>query len=550
MNDLSLEIRAYALKNALEFGKAEAARILPKLFNHGLQKQDIRAVMPNIKDIVAEVNALSPEARAEEFEKLRSVVKEHEEKEKTLPALPAAQQGKVVTRLPPEPSKYLHLGHALSFLINYTYARNYGGKCLLRFEDANPEKVSQEYVDAIFDDMKEYLNITPDGIRFVSDDMERFYRAAETLIQKEKAYVCFCARETMQELRHAGRECACRAHAKTETEGHWKKFLTGAYKEGEAVVRFRGDMQSTNHVMRDPALFRIVKAKHFRHKTKYKAWPLYDFYNPIEDALMGITHILRSNEFDVRVELHDALRSLLALPPVIVVQYGRFNVIGAETKGRDIRERIAAGEYSGWDDPRLVTLKTLHRRGIKPEVLYELVRHISLSKKEIHIDFAMLAALSRKLLDKETARHYFVSEPVKLAIDGLPKELKTVAIKLHPDKPETRAVKVGRAVYLVKKDVAQHQGQEIRLMSLCNVVLDAKPRCTGVENKKIPKVQWVSSNAVKTRVRMDNGAWISGLGEPALKKLKVGDIVQFERFGFVRLDKKTKSGLEFWFAHS
>jgi glutamyl-tRNA synthetase len=550
MNDLSREIRAYALKNALEFGSADAARILPKLFNHGLQKKDIASIMPVIRDIVAEINALAPEACAKEFESLKDVVRAHEEKEKTLPALPAAERGRVVTRLPPEPSKYLHLGHALSFLINYTHAKNYQGKCLLRFEDANPEKVKQEFVDAILEDIKGYLNITPDSICFVSDDMEHFYRAAETLIEKDAAYVCFCTREVMQELRHAGRACACRVQADKETQKHWKKLRAGDYKEGEAVLRFKGDMQALNHVMRDPVLFRVVKTKHFRHKAKYKAWPLYDFYNPIEDALMGITHILRSNEFDVRVELHDALRSLLALPPLTIVQYGRFNVIGAETKGRDIRERIAAGEYTGWDDPRLVTLKTLQRRGIKLEVLRELINHIGLSKKEIHIDFAMLAALSRKLLDKEAERYYFVPEPVKLSVAAFPKETKAVDIKLHPDRSGTRRVKVSTTIYLAAKDVAQNQGQEIRLMSFCNIFLNDKPKYTGSENKRIQKVQWVSTGAVKTRIRMDTGSWVSGLGEPALKKLKVGAVVQFERFGFARLDKKTKSGLEFWFAHA
>lgn len=553
MKDLTREIRAYALKNALEFGKADAGRILPKLFQHGLQKEDIKKVMPLIQKAVKEVNALSHEERCAQFEKLKSLVKEREEKEKTLPELSNVEKG-VVTRLPPEPSKYLHLGHALSFLINAEYAKKYGGKCLLRFEDANPEKVSQEYVDAILEDIRDYLQIELAGTRYVSDDMPHFYEAAEKLITQGAAFMCFCTREQMQTLRHEGKECACRKQSIVENERFWKEFLAEKYAEGKAVLRFKGDMQSANQVMRDPALFRIVKAKHFRQRVKYKVWPLYDLYNPIEDALMGVTHVLRTAEFDARVELHERLRELLQLPKLAIVQYGRFTVIGAETKGREIRERIAAGEYSGWDDPRLVTLRALKRRGIEREVLLELIQHLGLAKKQVTIDFAMIAALSRKLLDIRVNRYYFVPNPAAIEIDGVP-QLKEVKIKMHPAREETRTVKVGKDIAIPYVDVQQFQGKEIRLMNLCNVQLNKQgttSRCAGTENKHIPKVQWVSvKHALQVKVRMDTGEWREGLGEAALKKLNIGDMVQFERFGFVRLDKKPKKGaLEFWFAHA
>lgn len=548
MVDLTNEIRAYALRNAIEFGSADAGRVLPKLFAHGLDKKDIKQLMPIIQKIVREVNALSVPERAEEFAKFKGIVKEHEEKEKKLPELENTEHG-VVTRLPPEPSKYLHLGHALSFLINSVYADKYNGKCLLRFEDANPEKVAQEYVDSILEDLTEYLQIKIDGVRYVSDDMQQLYAYADQLVQLGSAYVCFCDREKMQEFRHEGTECECRKQSKKEAANEWEKLKSGSYNEGEAVLRFKGDMKHTNHIMRDSALFRVVKKPHFRQGKKYSVWPLFDFYNPIEDHLMGVTHILRSNEFDVRVELHEALRNKLGLSNQTTVQYGRFTVIGAETKGRDIRARIEAGEYTGWDDPRLVTLKTLRRRGITLEVLRELVQHLGLTKKQANIDFDMIAAISRKLLDTTSARYYFVAEPKKLTISGMPKTLKEVDIKLHPDKEDVRKVAVGKNVFIAQTDYEQFKGKEVRLMSLCNVQLDSKPRCTGIENKRIQKIHWVSEETVKVKVRMDTGTWTTGLGEAELKKLNVGDIVQFERFGFVRLDKKGKNELEFWFAH-
>ncbi|MBX4196031.1 glutamate--tRNA ligase [Candidatus Pacearchaeota archaeon] len=546
MKDFSKEIKAYALKNALEFGTAEAGKILTKLFQHGLDKKDIKNILPDIQAIVKKVNAMDNDQRGEEYASLGDIVKTHEEKEKDLPPLPNTEKG-VITRIPPEPSKYLHLGHALSFLLNSIYAERYKGKCLLRFEDANPEKVTQEYVNAMLDDIKEYLHIKFDSMKYVSDDIPLLYTYAEQLIEKGKAYMCFCDRDTMQELRHSGKECEHRKINVKENLEHWKQFLAGKYKEGEAVLRIKGDMQHDNHVMRDAALFRMIDKPHFRQKTKYKVWPLYDFYNPIEDSIMGVTHILRTNEFEQRMPLQDMIKELLKLKRQTVVQYGRFSVIDATTKGREIRELIESGDYIGWDDPRLMTLRALRRRGIRKEVLYELVKQTGLSKYEVHLDFDMIAAISRKLIDKETSRYYFVEDPVELKIDKKP-NLKSVKIPIHPDKDEMRTVEVD-SIYISKKDLKELKGKEVRLLHLYNVKLPAtgnKAVFTSLENKPIPKIQWVSSS-VPARVLMPNAKWVQGLAESGIKSLKVDDLIQFERFGFVRLDSKKEN--EFWYTH-
>lgn len=548
MIDLTTHIRAYAAKNAIEFGKADSGRILPKLFQHGLEKKDIGSVMPQINKIVDEINKLDKEQIQEIAEELKEFVKEREEKEKTLPELPNAVQGKVITRMSPEPSKYLHLGHALNFLINYIYAQKYGGKCLLRFDDANPEKVKKEYIEMMEDDLINYLAIKHNGLRFVSDDIELMYKYAEKIIESDKAYMCFCDREKMQDLRHNGKECPCRKESKAKTLELWFKFIAGKYKDGEAVLRFKGNMQDNNQVMRDPVIFRCVKAKHYKHGTKYKVWPMYDFYTPIEDSIMGVTHILRSNEFEQRVPLHDEIKSLLGLKKQTVMQYGRFNVIDATTKGREIRDAIEAGEYIGWDDPRLVTLKALKRRGIKKEVFYNMIEQLGLKKQEANIDFDAIAAISRKLIDKDTNRYYFVPNPKTYKIKT---DIKEVKIPIHPDKKETRTVNIGDEINVSVDDVKGHYGKELRLLHLFNIKVPQrgnKAEITSVENKPIPKVQWVSEG-VNVKVLMDDAKWISGLGEKALKDLEVGEVVQFERYGFVKLDKKTKEGLEFWFTH-
>ncbi|HLC31623.1 MAG TPA: glutamate--tRNA ligase [Candidatus Nanoarchaeia archaeon] len=554
MKDFSNEIRAQALRNALAFGKADAGRLLPKLFSYGLDKKDISKVMPVIQEIVREVNGLSAQEKEQQFKRLEELIPEKIEKEKELPELVGAMKGKVITRIPPEPSKYLHIGHALSFLINYLEAERYGGKCLLRFEDANPEKCSQEYVDAIRADLKEYLEIKTAGVRFVSDDMELFYDAAEKLIAKGAAYMCFCSQEDMREKRHTGKECSCRKESVQKTQELWKSFVSGKFDEGKAVLRLKGDMAALNHTLRDPVLFRVSKTPHFRLKKKYCVWPVYDFYNPIEDSEMGVTHILRSAEFEQRAPLHDRLRELLGLKKPEIMEYGRFGVIDASTKGREVREGIEKGEYLGWDDPRLVTLKALRRRGISRDVLVALAKQLSLSKKEVQIDFAMVAAMSRKLVDAETERYYFVADSIELEVSGAPK-IQEVQIPVHPDSKKMRSVHVGKSIFIPEKDFEGERGKEIRLLHLYNVQLSAKGKkavYTSSENKQLPRIQWVSEG-VDVEIMMDDASIVSGVGEQAIADLKLGAVVQFERFGFVRLDAVIKKGKEkvysFWFSH-
>ncbi|MBI2451478.1 glutamate--tRNA ligase [Candidatus Pacearchaeota archaeon] len=546
---LEKEIKAYAIKNALEFGKAEPSKILPKLFRHGLEKSEIKNIMPEIIKTAKEINSLSKENLLDLFKEYEKFVKVREEKEKDLPELKLKDTKNVVTRLAPEPSKYLHLGHAMSFLLNYLYAKKYNGKCLLRFEDTNPEKVSQEYVNSTLDDIKNYLEIKIDGIRYISDDMEILYNYAEKLVKIEKAYMCFCDREKMQDLRHKGVECACRKNSIEKNLAEWRNFLKGKYMKGEAVLRIKGDMKSQNHVMRDSVILRAIAKKHYRHGNKYKVWPMYDFYNPIEDSLMGITLILRSNEFDLRVELQDYIKDILGLKKQTIVQYGRFNVIDFTTKGREIRDLIASKEFLGWDDPRLITLKALKRRGIVKETIYELTKQVGLSKNQVNLEFEMLAAINRKIIDATANRYSFVANPMEIKIKNAPK-IKQISIPVHPEKKETRNLRISK-MFISEEDFKKFKGKEIRLLHLYNIKLDKKENKAefmSLENKDIQKINWVSE-PVKCKILMPSGIYLGGLAEKTIERLKNNEIIQFERFGFAKLDKKRKNNYEFWFAH-
>lgn len=558
VDNIEEKIYAYALENAQAHdGKAQEQAVLSHLFKDGLKKEEIREVMPKIKEFVKKVNSLKKEELEEafssykaDFEKLKELNKQNTRQEGELPELPNAINGKVVTRLPPEPSKYTHLGHALSFLLNYLYAKKYNGKCLLRFEDTNPEKVREEFVSAIINDLEEYLEIKVDGTRYVSDDMELLYEMAERLISKDKAFMCFCDKETLQNNRHQGLVCECRGNDKEKNMQEWEKFKKGSYVNGEAILRLKGDMKALNHTMRDPVIFRSIKATHYRLKKKYNVWPMYDFYNPIEDSLMGVTHILRSNEFEQREELHTLIGELLELNKQTKVQYGRFNVEGLTTKGREIREMIEGGEYIGWDDPRLTTLKALRRRGIRKEAIYELANKIGLSKYQVNFQFEMIAALNRKIIDKEANRYFFVANPKKVLVSDFPKAMSNIQVPIHPDKNDLRKIKAGEKIYLSEEDWEENKGKNVRLMQLFNIKCEEKTSVSVDSHKKLQKIQWVADNfKTKVKVLMPDAKWTSGYAEKNVDKLKVGDVVQFERFGFCRLDKKTKTGLEFWYTH-
>ncbi|MBD3259758.1 glutamate--tRNA ligase, partial [Candidatus Woesearchaeota archaeon] len=458
------------------------------------------------------------------------------------------------------PSKYNHVGHAMTFLINFLYAQKYNGKCILRFEDANPVKIKKEYVDSAVDDILNYLEIKPKKIVFVTEDMEKLYDHAEKTIKKGKAYTCNCERERMQSDRMKGLECGCRNKSETDVLKEWKDMLKGKYKEGGMVLRLKIDMKHKNAVMRDPVIFRIIKKPHYKHGRKYSCWPLYDFYNALEEEFCSITHVLRSAEFDVRVQLQDYIRDLFGYKNPQSYQYGRINVKGATTQGREIRELIEKGEVAGWDDPRLVTLKALKRRGFVKETFYELAIRVGLSKTQTNIDWTLLCTTNRKYLDKKADRYFFIDNPVKIKIKGAPEQ--NIELDLHPElRKGGRKFKTGEDFLITKKDYGNmkkaKKGTIFRLMDCLNFRLE-KDRFVfhsqPYEDFKNAKgkiiIHWLPADEknVKIKIRCPENEIIKGIAEPGIKRLKQGDIVQFERYGFARLDNK--KDLEFIYTHS
>ncbi len=563
-----------ALENAIKFkGKANPKALIGAVMrSHPEAKQDMSSLQQAIATLVEEVNVLSLDEQKQQLLELNPNYDQEQQKKKqqrkeqrsSLPDLPNAEHGKVVTRIPPEPSKYNHLGHAMSFLINYLYAKKYDGKAILRFDDTNPEKEKQEYVDAVHEDIINFLDIQPAEIKYASDNMDLYYEYAEKLIAEGKAYACSCAQETIRDGRRNMIECPHRNQSIEENKRLWEEMKEGRLEEGSHILRLKIDMKHKNAVMRDPVIYRLSYAPHYKTGMKYKVWPMYDFETSIEEGLCGVTHVLRSNEFDQRIELQNYIASLFGFPPVTYKHYGRYNVIGATTQGREIRALIESGKYIGWDDPRLVTIRALRRRGIVKEAFYELAQSIGLSKTQTNLDFSVLASVNRGILDRTAKRLYGIREPVEISVKGIPETLKEFTLAYHPEEDKgERTLAVTEEYYIEKKDFEQlSDGDIIRLKDAMNI-----KKINGVTFEYVGEsydefralsskgsiIQFVPKDGkeITAQILMPDISKQTILCEPNIKHIEVGDVIQFERYAFCRLDEKNEetNTYEFWFTH-
>jgi glutamyl-tRNA synthetase len=540
------DIEKLALQNAVKFkGKANPGAIIGHLFRQNPElKKQAKEVSKNIAEIVREVNALSVDEQKERLEKIApELLLKKPKKKRTLPELQNVT-GPVVTRIPPEPSKYPHIGHALSFLINFMYAQKYEGKCVLRLDDTNPEKAKKEYYQAVYDTLL-WLRITPDKTMIASNEMETFYKYAQQLIDQGNAYVCFDDREKMSHQRQNSMLSDDRQQNPRQATEHWEKMKSGEYEEGKCILRLKGDMDSLNAVMRDPVLFRISHKEHPLQKRKYNAWPMYDFETAVAEDLCGITHILRSNEFGaMRIELQNYIKDLLGLKKQEVKEYGRFNIVGAITQGREIRAMIENKEVEGWDDPRLVTILALQRRGIVPQALYDLVLDAGLSPTKTNLDWTKVAAANRKIIDKTSKRFFFVKHPQTVEIEH---HLTEVEVPNHPENEELGKRKISLTnKFYVQDDIDNTKAY--RFMHILNFIhkkFISAEYDSGLKAQIIHAVPY--DDAIDVQVLMSDGSILEGKGEKALQTLKVGEVVQFERLFFCRLDNKEK--MLFVYAH-
>lgn len=543
-------ILKHALLNAAQHGgKANVQAVLGKVIAERPElKGKIKEIIPEIKKAVREVNALSIDEQKERLKRLRIKPRKKVKKE-ILPKLPRAVKGKVVTAFPPEPSKYPHIGHAKGALLNYLYAKKYKGKFYLRFEDTNPELAKKECYDAFLDGLK-WLDIKWYKLDYVSDHIEEYYEATEKLIEEDKAYVCVCKQPDIKKNRRLMIECRCRKNSVEKNLELWKKMLT-IFKAGKASVRLKIDMAHSNAAMRDPTIMRIMLHKHPRTGKKYRVWPTYDFGTALMDAWEGVTHRVRSKEFEIRKELQQHIQRALDYKPPHITEIGRLNLKGVPSSGRKIRKMIHAKQLMGWDDPRLTTLIALRRRGFVPEAIKDFLISTGVSKAEAVLTWDILESFNRKTIDPIANRYFGVLDPITLSIEGVPRikaAIKTVKAPLHPDFPKrgSRRIPVGSKLYIEKSDLKKHKGKEVGLMSLYSVKLgrNGKAKKAKFVSKRIklaaPKIHWVSEPNKRVRIVMSNGSVQKAIAEPAIKNVKAGQLIQLPRVGFCRVDKAGK----------
>lgn len=470
--EIKHEIRKMALQNAFEHGgQTQDKIILGKILGTKPEfRTKVKEISGEISEIVASVNQLSPEEQQKEMEEKfpeALAPKEKIEEREGLPELKDAIQGKVVTRFPPEPNGYPHIGHAKAAIINSEYAKMYGGKFILRMDDTNPEAERMEYHAAIKVGL-EWLGIEFDQVKSTSDDMEVFYEKGIELINSGKAYVCTCKREDISQNRRERKACKCSMEDVGKNNKNWEK-MQNKFKPGEAIVRFRGDMKADNAVMRDPVLLRIIDEKHYTVGDKYRIWPSYDFAVAIEDSIDGVTHAFRSKEFELRKELIDAILDALGMRKPQQGFFSRLEFKGMPISKRIIKPLIEEGKVSWYDDPRLPTLEALRRRGIKPEAIRKFIMSLGLTKANTLAPFDALEAFNRKFVDADSMRLFMVKNAKKLKIKNLQSTI--VEVPNHPiNDLGKRKIEITEDFYISGDDSEAIKEQStIRLLGLGNV---------------------------------------------------------------------------------
>lgn len=596
-------IKLISLKNALDFdNKIKIDVVISRLFSYSKyfgEKINVKEIIPDIKQIVYDISLLSIEEKRVLFDEINT--KENHFSEKIpaqsgenniskgdnlknyskkvdlksnvdeLPALEGAIDGKVITRFPPEPNGYPHIGHAKAAIIDQEYARQYHGKLILRYDDTNPVKEKLEYYDAIKEGL-DWLGVKPDIIKNTSDDLDLLYENGKKLINKGSAYVCLCSSELVKNNRSKGITCDCTTRSIIQNLNFYEEMIKGKFEQNQAILRYRGNMKDQNTVMRDPTLFRIIKGYHPKLGSDYFLWPTYDFATPIEDSIDGVTYAFRTKEYELRNELYYAILDDLNLHKPKLIEFSRLEFEGLPVSKRKITPLIENGIIKRWDDPRLPTLVGLRRRGILPEAIRKFVISLSITLAETKPSFEILESINRKLVDPTSLRLFFVKDPIPVFIDNL--SLEEVEIKNHPTniKLGKRKVRVDKIVYISNDDAVNLKtGDKIRLMDLCNIEIlsiekSNKDQIGDYPSNKniiaknigddlshnIQKIQWVSkSDKIPLSVLKPLQLYVgdtynekslltdSGLTESFLSKISKNTIVQFVRYGFCRIDDES-----------
>lgn len=566
-------VNAIALKNASEHsGRTNVNTVLSRILSLKPElKKELKKLMEEIRIEVDSVNKLDLEQQKKFLDEINSFDSKFDSKSKhdqmdshPLPELQMTET-QVVTRFPPEPNGYPHIGHAKAVIIDEEYARIYGGKLILRFDDTNPLNEKLEYYEAIKNDL-EWLGVKPDIVKNTSDDILVLHDYGKKLTRSGNAYVCTCDINKIRKLRMQQVECPCRAYMDNWEQNieRLDKIFDGTYHQNEAIIRFKGNMHDNNTVLRDPTLFRIIEAPHPLVGEKVQVWPTYDFAAPVEDSLDGVSHALRTKEYELRNALYSNILDRLELRKPIVVEFSRLEFENMPVSKRKIKQLIDDGLITGWDDPRLLTLSAMRRRGFDPKAIRSFVLSLGLTLAETKPPFKTLESMNRKIIDPIAIRLFFVKDPIMLIVDD--GKNTNVTLSNHPTRDlGTREVEVSNVIYISRDDaISLAQDKEVRLMELYNI----KIKDIDLENKKVitasyldneivrdmKKIQWVSDkNMTSYNILVPKELYlndkfnpnslenIEGYAEASILQLKSRTPIQLIRFGFCNTQDKTSA---------
>lgn len=574
MEETRAKVRKYAVLNAVRYEKPpkEDAVLKKLLAEHPELRKEAKFLSTLVKKEIKRIEVMSKEERVEELNNIAPeliaelTVKEKEKRETGLPPLPLVEGEKVVMRFAPNPNGAATLGSARGIIVNSEYARMYGGKFILRFDDTDPvlKRPLLEAYDWYLKDCA-WLDAEPDEVVVASERMDLYYKYAEELIKKSLAYVCFCPADVFKTYKERKLPCPHRNVSVDANIESWEKMLKSVYEEKEAVLRIKTDMASKDPALRDWVAFRILKGEHPRVGKRYVVWPTLDFESAIEDHLLGITHIIRGKDLmksEKRQQfLYDHLGwkypETMLWGKIKMQEFGKFST-------SELRKSIESGEYKGWDDPRLPTLKALRRRGFQPEAIRKFFISIGITQTDIAVSMKNLYAENRKAVDALASRYFFVRNPKEMKLnlslkkEALPKKGNYFVAKAlkHPSREDYREIRTSNMVYISGDDFARlNEGQRIRLKFLCDVEIESiEPLVAKVVEtpaEDVPIIQWAPSEGIKVIVKKPDGT-DEGIGEPLITS-ELGNVVQFERYGFVRIDsvvgKETGKVVVAYFTH-
>ncbi|BCB97176.1 glutamine--tRNA ligase [Dissulfurispira thermophila] len=507
--------------------------------------------------------------------------------------------GKVITRFPPEPNGYLHIGHAKSICLNFGLAAEFGGYCNLRFDDTNPSKEEQEYVDSIIEDVRWLGFDWGDGLYYASDYFEQMYEWAIQLIKMGKAYVCDLSAEEIREYRgtltEPGKESPYRSRSVEENLNLFERMRNGEFPDGSKTLRAKIDMSSGNINMRDPVMYRIKHEYHHRTGNKWCIYPMYDYAHPLSDSIEGITHSICTMEYEDHRPLYDWFLEQLGIHHPQQIEFARLNLSHTVLSKRKLLRLVKEGYVNGWNDPRMPTITGMRRRGYTPEAIRNFCNRIGVAKRESLVDMALLEFCVREHLNKVAPRVMAVLHPLKVVITNYPEDQEEYLDAINnPEDPDagTRKVPFSKVLYIERGDFMENPhkqffrlapGREVRLryayfIKCESVVKDrngeiVELHCTydpatrggnAPDGRKVKAtLHWVSApHAIEAEVRLYDYLFVkenpndveegkdftdyinpksleilkSCYVEPSLKDAMPGDRFQFERIGYFCID--------------